>query len=69
MLNKKNQINEDKILELERERVLLAARSVMEGEETERSRLAGDLHNGPWWFVVRNKNKPVINERKLGNHA
>jgi two-component system, NarL family, sensor kinase len=42
----RNQINEDKILEFERERVLLAARSVMEGEETERSRLAGDLHNG-----------------------
>jgi two-component system, NarL family, sensor kinase len=44
--DQKNQINEDKILELEKERALLAARSVMEGEEAERSRLAGDLHNG-----------------------
>ena len=40
------QIREDKIRELEKERLYLAARSVMEGEEAERSRLAGDLHNG-----------------------
>jgi len=40
------QIKEDKIRELEKERMYLAARSVMEGEEAERSRLAGDLHNG-----------------------
>jgi signal transduction histidine kinase len=40
------QISERKIRELEKERLYLAARSVMEGEEAERSRLAGDLHNG-----------------------
>jgi len=40
------QIREDKIRELEKERLYLAARSVMEGEEAERSRLASDLHNG-----------------------
>lgn len=40
------QIREEKIRELEKERLYLAARSVMEGEEAERSRLAGDLHNG-----------------------
>ncbi len=40
------QIKEEKIRELEKERLYLAARSVMKGEEAERSRLAGDLHNG-----------------------
>lgn len=40
------QIKERKIQELENEKRYLAARSVMEGEESERSRLAGDLHNG-----------------------
>lgn len=39
-------IKEEKIAELEKERQYLATRSVMEGEEAERSRLAGDLHNG-----------------------
>lgn len=41
-----NEIHEKKILELEKETLYLAARSVIEGEEAERSRLAGDLHNG-----------------------
>jgi signal transduction histidine kinase len=40
------EIKEEKIAELEKERLYLAARSVMEGEEAERSRLASDLHNG-----------------------
>lgn len=40
------QIREEKIRELEKERMYLAARSVMEGEEAERTRLASDLHNG-----------------------
>jgi signal transduction histidine kinase len=40
------QIREEKIRELEKERLYLAARSVLEGEEAERSRLASDLHNG-----------------------
>ena len=40
------EIREKKILELEKEKLYLAARSVIEGEEAERSRLAGDLHNG-----------------------
>jgi signal transduction histidine kinase len=39
-------IREEKILQLEKEKQYLAARSVMEGEEAERSRLASDLHNG-----------------------
>ena len=39
-------IRENKIAELEKERSYLAAKSVLEGEEAERSRLAGDLHNG-----------------------
>ncbi len=41
-----NEIKEKKIAELETERLYLAARSVMEGEEAERARLASDLHNG-----------------------
>ncbi len=40
------QLKEDKIRELEQERLYLATRSVMEGEEAERTRLASDLHNG-----------------------
>ena len=40
------EIREKKIAELEKERLYLAARSVMEGEEAERSRLATDLHDG-----------------------
>jgi len=40
------EIREEKIAELEKERLYLAARSVMEGEEAERSRLATDLHDG-----------------------
>lgn len=42
----KIEIKENKIAELEKERSYLAAKSVLEGEEAERSRLAGDLHNG-----------------------
>jgi len=39
-------ISEEKIRELEKEKIFLATRSVLEGEEAERTRLAGDLHNG-----------------------
>lgn len=39
-------LREEKIRELEKERLLLATKSVLEGEEAERTRLAGDLHNG-----------------------
>jgi len=42
----KLQITEDKVRELEQERLYLATKSVMEGEEAERTRLASDLHNG-----------------------
>lgn len=40
------EIKEKQIQELEKERQLTAARSVLQGEEAERSRLAGDLHDG-----------------------
>lgn len=40
------QIRDQKISELEKEKLYLAARAVMEGEEAERARLASDLHNG-----------------------
>lgn len=41
-----SQLKEQKILELEKDRQLLATQSVLKGEETERSRLARDLHDG-----------------------
>lgn len=40
------EIKEKQLLELEKERQLTAAKSVLQGEEAERSRLAGDLHDG-----------------------
>ncbi|MEI6139925.1 MAG: sensor histidine kinase [Mariniphaga sp.] len=40
------EIKEQQLLELEKERQLIAAKSVLQGEEAERSRLAGDLHDG-----------------------
>jgi two-component system, NarL family, sensor kinase len=44
--DQKLEIKEKQLLELEKERQLLAAKSVLQGEEAERSRLAGDLHDG-----------------------
>ncbi|MEI8112911.1 MAG: ATP-binding protein [Bacteroidia bacterium] len=44
--DQKLEIKEKQLLELEKERQLTAARSVLQGEEAERSRLAGDLHDG-----------------------
>lgn len=41
-----NKINEQKITEMEKERQLIAAHAVLHGEETERTRLARDLHDG-----------------------
>lgn len=41
-----SKLKEQKILELEKDRQLLATQSVLKGEETERSRLARDLHDG-----------------------
>jgi signal transduction histidine kinase len=40
------EIKEQQLLELEKERQLTAAKSVLQGEEAERARLAGDLHDG-----------------------
>ncbi len=39
-------LKEKQIQELEKERQLIAAKSLLEGEEAERARLAGDLHDG-----------------------
>jgi len=44
--DQKLEIKEKQLQELEKERQLTAAKSVLQGEETERSRLAGDLHDG-----------------------
>lgn len=44
--DQKLEIKENQLLELEKERQLTAAKSVLQGEEAERSRLAGDLHDG-----------------------
>lgn len=42
----KRQIAEQRILQFEQETKLIATKSLLEGEEAERSRLAGDLHDG-----------------------
>jgi len=42
----KKKIAEQKIVQLEKEKQLIATQSLLAGEETERSRLAGDLHDG-----------------------
>ena len=44
--DQKLEIKENQLLELKKERQLSAAKSVLQGEEAERSRLAGDLHDG-----------------------
>lgn len=41
-----NRINEQRIKELEKHQQLIATQMVLQGEETERSRLARDLHDG-----------------------
>jgi two-component system NarL family sensor kinase len=44
--DQKLEIKEQQLLEFEKERQLVAAKSVLQGEEAERARLAGDLHDG-----------------------
>ncbi|MBK8089093.1 MAG: sensor histidine kinase [Chitinophagaceae bacterium] len=42
----KQKLQEQKIAELEKEKLLLATQSIVKGQEDERSRLAKDLHDG-----------------------
>ena len=44
--DQKLEIRERQLLELEKEKQLIATRSLLAGEEIERTRLAGDLHDG-----------------------
>jgi signal transduction histidine kinase len=46
ILRQNSQIQEQRIHELEQERQIIALNSTLQGEETERSRLARDLHDG-----------------------
>ncbi|WP_188753923.1 ATP-binding protein [Parapedobacter defluvii] len=46
LLKKTEQLYEQQIIQLEKERQLIAAQSLMKGQEEERSRLAKDLHDG-----------------------
>ena len=47
LITKRNkQIAEQRILQLEQEKQLVATQSILEGENTERTRLARDLHDG-----------------------
>ena len=46
LLQQKEMLHRQKIIELEKERKLDAVQSVMKGQEEERSRLAKDLHDG-----------------------
>lgn len=44
--SQKRKLQEQKISELEKEKLLLATQSILKGQEEERSRLAKDLHDG-----------------------
>ncbi|MGN6602326.1 MAG: tetratricopeptide repeat-containing sensor histidine kinase [Ginsengibacter sp.] len=46
LLQQNEELSRQKIRELEKERKLVAAQSLMEGQEEERTRLARDLHDG-----------------------
>jgi signal transduction histidine kinase len=46
LLKKTEQLHQQQIVQLEKERQLVAAQSLMKGQEEERSRLAKDLHDG-----------------------
>ncbi|MGE0021731.1 MAG: tetratricopeptide repeat protein [Draconibacterium sp.] len=46
LAEKRKQLQEQKIIQLEKEKQLIATRSLLAGEEIERTRLAGDLHDG-----------------------
>ncbi len=46
LAEKQKQLQEQKIIQLEKEKQLIATRSLLAGEEIERTRLAGDLHDG-----------------------
>lgn len=46
LLKKTEQLHEQQITQLEQEHQLIAAQSIMKGQEEERSRLAKDLHDG-----------------------
>lgn len=45
-LRQKRKLQQQKIAELEKEKMLLATQSILKGQEEERSRLAKDLHDG-----------------------
>ena len=46
LAEKHKQLQEQKIIQLEKEKQLVATQSLLAGEEIERTRLAGDLHDG-----------------------
>lgn len=46
LAEKQRMIQEQKIQEMEKERQLIATKSVLQGEEKERTRIASDLHDG-----------------------
>lgn len=46
ILEKENILNQSRIVELEREKQLLASEAVIQGQEEERGRMAKDLHDG-----------------------
>jgi signal transduction histidine kinase len=46
LIEQENEIHKHKIRQLENEKMLLATQSVLQGEESERKRLARDLHDG-----------------------
>jgi two-component system, NarL family, sensor kinase len=78
LAEKQQQLQEQRIAQLEKEQQLIAARSLLAGEETERRRLAGDLHDGLGGLLTGVKLKlstmkvnPIITSENLNlfNHA
>ena len=59
-------LNNQKILQLEQEKNLLAMTSMIEGQEAERKRIAMDLHDGLGGILVNIKSQLHALEKKVG---
>ena len=53
ILKQSEELKKQKIMELEKEKQLIAAQSLMKGQEEERTRLARDLHDGVGGIIIR----------------
>lgn len=65
LAQQKNQLQEKRIIELERERKIMAMSSMIEGQESERKRIAQDLHDGLGGLLATIKIKFGIIQKEL----